>query len=151
MIVVLCKRASAGRPLFFLDAAKRLVRRPEALAEHVYGGRHDLGNDQPGDGWRYRGAWMIGTTGRQNFRAAGARLGINLEGAPELIEQPLVGARAAGAYWEAIAGNGLADRMTGDKLADEKLFAEISKKVGRIGLTDRKVYWHRARTVLRAH
>ena len=46
----------------------------EALANILYGGTwgaNNLGNTQPGDGWRYRARGFGGTTGRANYREAG--------------------------------------------------------------------------------
>lgn len=40
---------------------------PKKLAEKVYGGRKDLGNTQPGDGYNFRGGGPIQMTGRYNF------------------------------------------------------------------------------------
>lgn len=43
-----------------------------------------LGNMQPGDGAKYTGG-KVQLTGRRNFRRLGERLGLDLEGNPELI------------------------------------------------------------------
>lgn len=51
--------------------AKPFVRNPQGLAEKVYGGRADLGNTTPGDGWLYRGRNLPQLTGRARYRAFG--------------------------------------------------------------------------------
>lgn len=60
--------------------AQKFGRRPgqpahqNALANILYGGdfgRRELGNVQPGDGWRFRGRGIKQVTGRANYRAFG--------------------------------------------------------------------------------
>jgi len=55
-----------------LDAALPYEKNPAKLAEKVYGGRKDLGNVQPGDGFMFRGSGPIQMTGRYNFTAFAA-------------------------------------------------------------------------------
>lgn len=72
-------------------------------AQKRYEGRRDLGNVQPGDGYRYRGRGLIQITGRANY----ARLTMRLRRMmapdfienPELLEQPKWAAVSAGDYW----------------------------------------------------
>ena len=59
-----------------------------------------LGNDQPGDGARYRGRGFLQITGRDNYRRLGAALNLPLEQQPELLEQPEIAARAALWFWK---------------------------------------------------
>lgn len=76
---------------------------PSTLAEK-------LGNTEKGDGYRYRGAGPLEITGRNNFRAAGKALGIDLEGNPDLARTPKVGFQLACWYWNTRKLNGLADK-----------------------------------------
>ena len=54
-----------------------------------------LGNTQPGDGFKYRGRGYVQLTGRANYIHDGALLGIDLAGNPDLALQPDVAYRIA--------------------------------------------------------
>lgn len=74
----------------------------------------DLGNTEPGDGFKYRGRGPIQITGRGNYARTGAVLGVDLAAQPELLEKPDVGFRAAGLFWLSRELNNFADRETVD-------------------------------------
>lgn len=103
-----------------------------------YEGRGDLGNDQPGDGPRYKGGGLLQITGRANYRAAGAELSVPLEANPTLIETPPVAARTAAWFWDLKGLN---------ELADADKFGEITRRIngGYTGLDERLRYWLTAR------
>ena len=50
----------------------------------VYDDRDSLGNNQPGDGYKYRGRGYIQLTGRSNYQRYGDILHLDLIGNPEL-------------------------------------------------------------------
>jgi hypothetical protein len=65
-----------------------------------YDGRKDLGNTQPGDGYKYRGAGEIQITGRANYAKYGKLLGIDLVGHPELALDSKVSAKILALYFK---------------------------------------------------
>lgn len=143
--------AKFGRHRISIEDARKFGRsstRPanqSAIANLIYGGRFglkELGNSQPGDGWKYRARGPMQNTGRANYRRAGKRLGLPLEEKPELVLEPLVGARAAGAFW--------ADKSLND-YADQDLGDIISEKVngGHNGLEERRELLAKAKALLR--
>lgn len=75
----------------------RLPNRPadqEAIANLLYGGkygREQLGNTEPGDGWRYRGGGVKQLTGRANYREAG------FEANPDKLRTDVVASAGAAA------------------------------------------------------
>jgi putative chitinase len=71
--------------------------KPEALAEHVYGGR--LGNIHPGDAWRYIGRGLLQVTGRDNYARLEMITGEPLLENPHLLALPDMAARSAAAWW----------------------------------------------------
>lgn len=76
---------------------QQLAGKPELLANTVYGGnwgRVNLGNAQPGDGWRYRGTGIGQITGRRNFTKWGNELNLPLTTRPELMMRLDVSVRA---------------------------------------------------------
>lgn len=100
---------------------------PEALANWVYGGR--MGNDQPGDGWLYRGRSPIGVTGKDAYIRLGALCGQDFVSVPDLLCQPHYSLEACIHWWE----DRIPDSMLGDTV-------KVSRRVngGDIGLTERE-------------
>jgi putative chitinase len=118
--------------------AQRLARHPELIANHVYGGR--LGNNQPGDGWRFRGSGFMQLTGRGNFEARGKLLNKPLGRTPELVRQPETGFETATAYWVAQNINVQAD------LDNIKAVRKLVNG-GSIGLPESKIWLARAKSI----
>lgn len=110
-----------------LSAAQVLAFKPEALANVVYGGR--LGNNAPGDGWKYRGRGLLQVTGKDNYTAVGKAIGVDLVALPELMATPAIALRASIAWWE----RNVPDSVMGD-------IVRVSKRVngGTIGLDERR-------------
>jgi putative chitinase len=113
----------------------------EIASGDAYEGRKDLGNTQPGDGRRFKGRGLPQITGRDNYRACGAALGLDLLANPDLLEQPLPAARSAGWFWKT---KNLAP------LADADKFGSVCRlwNGGYNGLDDRIQHWLRIRRAL---
>ncbi len=93
-----------------LEQAQALVAQgKEAIANAVYGNRADLGNTNPGDGYKYIGRGFLMITGRANYTRYATMIGQPLVDKPELLEQPLFAAQAAAAFWKTTNINAKAD------------------------------------------
>lgn len=117
-------------------------------AQKGYEGRADLGNTEPGDGFKFRGRGIFMVTGRDNYRRYGDRLGLDLIDHPELLEQPDAAVHAACLYWD--------DHHLND-YADEDNILGVSNGINRgnpasirepNGFADRKAALTRAKGVL---
>ena len=75
------------------ESATEFVNNPEALANRIYGNR--LGNNEMGDGFRYRGRGLVQLTGRADYRKYGKLVGEKLEEEPDLLLRPEIGAKVA--------------------------------------------------------
>ena len=117
-----------------LAAAQPFARNPRALANQVYGGR--MGNDEPGDGWRYRGRGLIQITGKNNYRAMEHITGMPLLDEPDMLLEQEPALRASIAWWE----ENVPDSLLGD-------VSRVTRVVngGQIGLN------HRAQLTARAY
>lgn len=65
-----------------------------------YEERADLGNVRPGDGVKYHGRGYIQLTGRANYSTYGQKLGVDLEGNPDLAMDPEVSAQVLACYFK---------------------------------------------------
>ena len=72
-------------PKYFksLAMAKEYAYKPEKIFNLTYGGR--MGNNMPGDGWRYRGRGYMQTTGKFSYDRLGKYLGVDLIKNPDLV------------------------------------------------------------------
>lgn len=126
--------------------AEQIAHHPEAIAERVYGlgnpkKARELGNTRPGDGWRYRGNGDLQTTGRNSHRDIGAKIGVDLEGNPEQLQDPEISFRCAAA--EFVALNCL-------PAADEDNVVLVTRRVngGTNGLAERTTWLKRWKQAL---
>lgn len=128
---------------FTEDEAEEFARQPEKIANRVYANRLGNGDEDSGDGWRYRGRGFIQLTGKDNYRQAGKSLHLDLVGQPEMAEELEVGARIAAWYWSSRHLN---------SFADNRQFDTITKRIngGLNGLADRLAYYRKAKEVLEA-
>jgi putative chitinase len=92
-----------------------LIGNPQALAERVYGlgnprKARELGNTRPGDGYRYRGAGALQTTGGANYKKMGDLSGVDFYGQPDLIVDPAHVLKPAIHEWDLGKLNAAADK-----------------------------------------
>jgi putative chitinase len=122
-----------------LESAQPYHRNPEAIANHVYANRMGNGDEQSGDGWAYRGRGLIQLTGRDNYRACGEALGVDLESDPDLVSTPQFAALSAGWFWSTHGLNRIAEDIVA-----------VTKKIngGTHGLDDRVARTERALNAL---
>ena len=124
---------------FSVELASAVARKPEQIANIAYGNR--MGNTAPGDGWKYRGRGLIQITGKNNYRACGEALGLELIAQPELLEKSQHDCMSAAWFW---ATNGLST------LADAGEFDAITQRINgaQTGAADRQALHARALKVL---
>lgn len=108
-----------GRHRIRTEEAELYGRKPgrpadqEAIANLIYGGewgRKNLGNTEPGDGWRFIGRGLKQLTGRDNYKRCGIALGEDFISAPDRLLQPVNAALSAGWFWHSKGLNAVADK-----------------------------------------
>lgn len=80
-------------------AAIAISQGEDAILEFMYGGR--MGNNEAGDGAKYKGRGFIQITGKDNYKKIGDALGVDLVKNPELLETDRdLALKASIAWWE---------------------------------------------------
>jgi putative chitinase len=128
--------------------APGLAHNERLLAERVYGlgnpGKAaELGNTQPGDGFRYRGNGILQMTGRGAHRIRGSASGLDFEGDPDLATLPEHALKPALLEWS--DGNL-------NQLADNNNLRMITRRIngGFNGLPERQAFFNRLFPLLSA-
>jgi putative chitinase len=113
--------------------ANAYARKPEKIANRVYGSRMGNGPEASGEGYKFRGRGYIQLTGKQNYTAFDATVPESIVDNPDLVATKYPLASAAW-FWSKNGLNTLAD-----KGASDINVTAITKRVngGTIGLADR--------------
>ena len=126
-------------------AAKPYERKPQMIANKIYGGRMGNGNEASGDGYKFRGRGILQLTGRSNYTQCSRDLfgDDTLADDPDLLTQPDYAILSACWFWHKNRLNDICDR--GDVVL-------LSKRIngGTIGLADRIHHWNECLHVLEA-
>ena len=124
--------------------ALQYERKPEKIANLVYGSRMGNGDEASGDGYKFRGRGYIQLTGKNNYVAFGKAINEDITTNPDLVatKYPLL---SAAWFWSSNGLNTLAD-----KGADDASVTAITKRVngGTIGLPDRIKHFKEYYTLL---
>lgn len=120
---------------YFPDGTKAALyeRKPEKIANLVYGGRMGNGPEASGEGWKFRGRGYIQLTGKDNYKAFDAVVPENLMETPDVVATKYPLLSAAWFFHK----NGL--HKIADGGATDAVVTSVTKRVngGTIGLADR--------------
>jgi putative chitinase len=113
--------------------ADAYARKPEKIANKVYGNRMGNGPESSGEGFKFRGRGYIQLTGKQNYTAFDAAVPDDIVANPDLVSTKHALASAAW-FWKK---NGL--NLIADTGSSTEVVTKITKRVngGTIGLADR--------------
>jgi putative chitinase len=116
-----------------LESAVQYERKPEKIANKVYGGRMGNGLEASGEGWKFHGRGFIQLTGKDNYTAFTKSIGEDCITNPDLVASKYALASAAWFFNK----NGLHKMADGG--ANDTTVTSITKRVngGTIGLPDR--------------
>ena len=128
---------------FQTDAlARAYERQPQKIANRVYANRMGNGDENSGDGWKFRGRGIVQITGKHNYESFGKAIGKNLTEVVEYVGTKMGALESACWYWNSRNINSAAD--VGDIVKMTKLV-----NGGTIGLEDRKHHYERALDLLK--
>ena len=125
-----------------LESALPYERKPEKIANKVYGGRMGNGPEASGDGAKFCGRGYIQLTGRDNYTAFGKSIGEDVTVNPQVVAEKYALLSAAWFF------NKNKLHTMADGGATDAVVTSITKRVngGTIGLPDRikhfKEYYH---------
>jgi putative chitinase len=116
-----------------LESALPYERKPEKIANKVYGGRMGNGPEASGDGAKFCGRGYIQLTGKDNYTAFGKSIGEDVCANPQVVAEKYALLSAAWFFNK----NGLHKMADGG--ASDAVVTSITKRVngGTIGLEDR--------------
>ncbi len=133
---------------FDKETAVTYAKRPMSIANRVYANRMGNGNQESGDGWKYRGKGPIQITGKDNHRTCGNALGIDLIKNPILLLDFPNSTRSSAWFFSTCGAIKYADEKDFDGVCDIINRGRKTAAVGdSIGWDNRRAYYNLARTV----
>lgn len=87
---------------FHEDNVMRYVKNPKAIANKVYSNRMGNGDEDSGDGWKYKGRGFIQLTGKNNYAKITKDLGVDFINSPELLITDKYACMSAGWFFSPI-------------------------------------------------
>lgn len=129
--------------------ADAYARRPEAIANKVYANRMGNGPESTGDGWRYRGAGLIGLTGKTNQSRCALYFKLDARYVGDWLRTPEGACRAAAWFWKTNGCNEVADKGDFDGVSDLINIGHKTAAIGdAIGYDDRLAFLNIAEKVI---
>jgi len=129
------------------DLAEQYAMQPEKIANRVYANRMGNGDENSGDGYKYRGRGYTELTGKDNYIAFGQTVSDDIENNPDLVAStyPLA---SAGFFYN--TNNIWAQCDLGDGL---DAVTAVTKRVngGVNGIADRQAWFTKIWAVLQSH
>lgn len=83
-----------------MGIAEEYARRPEKIANLVYGSRMGNGSAETGDGWKYRGRGILQITGKYNYRQLEYDTKLPVVDNPDLLLEVKNAVESAFWYWD---------------------------------------------------
>jgi putative chitinase len=113
---------------------------PEKIANRVYSNRMGNGDEESGDGYKFRGRGLIQLTGRSNYESFAEDMEMELDDAVEYLGTPEGAAMSAGWFW---------NKNNLNQYADNEDIGGATKRIngGTIGLAERKELFEEAKEV----
>ena len=119
------------------ELARQYERKPEMIANKIYGGRMGNGPEASGEGWKYRGRGIIQITGKNNYAQCSKDLfqDDTLVRDPDLLREP---------EWAVLSGCWFWHKNQLNQWCDQGDMNTLTKKIngGFIGLEDRIHHWN---------
>ena len=119
-------------PKYFKDEdLDDYAHQPSKIANHVYANRMGNGDEDSGEGYKFRGRGLIQLTGKSNYSSMAKDLGVDLDDLVVHLGTPDGAVESAAWFWQK---NGI------NKFADDDNVTAVTKKVngGTIGLPERQ-------------
>ena len=127
-------------PKYFQDEqAMDYARKPMKIASRVYANRMGNGDENTGEGWKYRGRGLIQLTGKNNYSAFAHSSKVDVVNNPDLLKEPQFAVQCACWFWL---------RNDLNKFVND--FQALTKKIngGLNGYEDRLQLFYRAKEIL---
>ena len=128
------------------EIADKYANHPDMIANKVYANRMGNGDEESGDGWKYRGRGIIQCTGKDLYKTLSNALNIDLISDPDMLLEMPYASMSAGWFWNKKGLNDLADQN------NYETTKEMTKRIngGFNGLDDRILKIEQAKKVLTA-